>query len=114
MKPLPIKAFEEQHEKILKYVESIKNGRIPFQKDSTDCYYVLDVLKPYDLSSVSKHKNGIIVFTFRSLPCNSTPLLIYSPNNQADLRKVSLNGGNALIKGEMLERCWFYCEADFE
>ena len=111
--PAPKKAFYSHREEIMKYVESINLGRIPKRSDRSELYRSLDVLMPYGLSTVSKDADGTIVFVFDSLPCDPTPTLIYCPHNEEDLTKIKPVGGTAIIKGEMLERHWFYCEADF-
>jgi hypothetical protein len=115
--PAPKKAFFAHREEITKYVESIKLGRIPTRPDRPELYRSLDVLIPYGLWAVKKDADGTIVFVFDSLPCDPTPTLIYSPHNEKDIREIkpaggTSIGGTAIIRGEMLERHWFYCEAD--
>jgi hypothetical protein len=110
-KPQPIRAFR-QHESIFKkYAAAIRQS--PPGKNRTNCP-VPQALADVGVTGVVRVEDGSVCLLFCSdtLPTDSTPYLIYCPTSQNDLRAVTPVGGSIIIKGELIDRDWFYCEAD--
>jgi hypothetical protein len=112
--PAPVRAFAKHRSAIIAYVAAINAGRIPTMPGGTNSYALLDVLVPYGLTHVTKSSDGSIHFVFESLPTDATPSLVFCPQSQLDVRKITPVGGNVMVEGKLLESGWFYCEADTE
>jgi hypothetical protein len=107
--PAVIRAYRAHGARYEQYANDIFAGSVSERADGQG-YSIPEWMLSDDVSYVRKEGESV-VFSFPSLPPDSIPLMIFSPNGIKGLQKVD-EGTRVISNLDPVRSHWFFCKRD--